>query len=234
MSKKIRIMVVEDDPMLLELHVEFIKQHGFYDIVGVASNIADAKLMIQKLSPDLILLDNYLPDGKGIDLLLFLASNRINCYAIFITAANDMETCSFAIRHGVFDYLLKPVSYDRLKKTLNSFDLFWDRQHSSRQINQRTVDELFNLQVKENVSKSSAETKGIDDITLNRVLAYFDDNEGLLSVDSISDALDLSRTTTRRYLTYGVQNNLLTVTLKHGKVGRPERFYSKLHPFQQI
>jgi response regulator of citrate/malate metabolism len=71
-----------------------------------------------------VLLDNYLPDGKGVTLMTDPILAEANCSVIFITAASDMETCSQAIRNGAFDYILKPVSWKRLSQSLERLSSF--------------------------------------------------------------------------------------------------------------
>lgn len=226
MTKKITVLIVEDEPLLAELYVEFIKRDLFYQAVGVASTLEDAKLAIKKLKPNLILLDNYLPDGKGIDLLPYIATHQISSHVIFITAASDMDTCSKAIRYGAFDYLIKPVSYERLKYSLNRFDLYVDRQQSHAPLNQRRVDELYNLHIKD-FADSIRHTKGIEEITLQKVQSLFNYSVEL-KAEEVAEQVGISKTTARRYLVYCVQLRFLSVKVRHGKVGRPERIYRRM------
>ncbi|MCO6524644.1 MAG: response regulator, partial [Candidatus Schmidhempelia sp.] len=106
-KSQIKVLIVEDEPILAELHADFIQRDPYMKALAIASTLADAKLLVDKLKPDLILLDNYLPDGEGIDLFEHIVSHQLNSYVIFITAASDIETCSRAIRYGAFDYLIK-------------------------------------------------------------------------------------------------------------------------------
>ena len=139
-EEAIKVLIVEDEPILAELNAEFIQRDTKVKVVGIASNLDEAKIMVEKLKPTLILLDNYLPDGKGIELFEYIINNQLDCYVIFITAASDMDTCSKAIRFGAFDYLIKPVSYQRLKHSLERFELFLYRQSLQKHVNQRRID----------------------------------------------------------------------------------------------
>ncbi len=103
------VLIVEDENQLAALHAEMVKQHPHLRLVGMAATLADAERQIREKRPHLVLLDNYLPDGKGITLTESLTLKNSACSVIFITAASDMDTCSQAIRNGAFDYLLKPV-----------------------------------------------------------------------------------------------------------------------------
>ena len=223
----IKVLIVEDEPILAELNAEFIQRDTKVEVIGIASSLEEAKIMIEKLRPTLILLDNYLPDGKGIELFEHIINNSLNCYVIFITAASDMDTCSKAIRFGAFDYLIKPVSYQRLKHSLERFELFLYRQSLQKHVNQRRIDELFNLQTKDFVD-INRHSKGIEEITLQKVKDLFMQTNEPQTVDQIVEKANISKTTARRYLEYCVQTKLLTVELNHGKIGRPERLYKRL------
>jgi two-component system response regulator CitB len=95
-------------------------------------HLADAQTQIESKRPQLVLLDNYLPDGKGITLIDNAMLARTHCSVIFITAASDMDTCSLAIRNGAFDYILKPVSWKRLNQSLERFMQFAEQQRCGR------------------------------------------------------------------------------------------------------
>ncbi|OTQ60124.1 response regulator [Gilliamella sp. A7] len=223
----IKVLIVEDEPILAELNAEFIQRDTKVEVIGIAATLEEAKVMVEKLKPTLILLDNYLPDGKGIELFEYIINNNLDCYVIFITAASDMDTCSKAIRFGAFDYLIKPVSYQRLKHSLERFELFLYRQSLQKHVNQRRIDELFNLQTKDFVD-INRHSKGIEEITLQKVKDLFMQTNQPQTVDQIVEKANISKTTARRYLEYCVQTKLLTVELNHGKIGRPERLYKRL------
>ena len=114
----IDVLIVEDENELAQLHAELIGKHPRLRLVGIAASLADAQVQLESKQPKLMLLDNYLPDGKGITLISNPMLTRANCSVIFITAASDMDTCSQAIRNGAFDYILKPVSWKRLSQSL--------------------------------------------------------------------------------------------------------------------
>lgn len=81
-------------------------------------------VLIVEDEPRLILLDKVLPDGQEITLMEEAAVKKPGCSVIFITAASDMNTCSQAIRNGAFDDIIKPVSYKRLRNSLERFMQF--------------------------------------------------------------------------------------------------------------
>lgn len=134
----IDVLIVEDENELAQLHAELIGKHPRLRLVGIASSLAAAQAELANKQPQLMLLDNYLPDGKGISLINNPMLARANCSVIFITAASDMDTCSQAIRNGAFDYILKPVSWKRLSQSLERFVQFAEQQRVWKIVDQQT------------------------------------------------------------------------------------------------
>ena len=93
----IDVLIVEDENELAQLHAELIDKHPRLRLAGIASTLADARQKLNQLRPQLLLLDNYLPDGKGITLISDPLVMNTNCSVIFITAASDMDTCSLGL-----------------------------------------------------------------------------------------------------------------------------------------
>lgn len=224
---KIKILIVEDELLLAEMHAEYIKAYPACDKVWLAGNLAEARKMIEYMKPDLILLDNYLPDGKGIDLVHELLQERNSADIVFTTAASDMETVSEAIRLGVFDYLVKPIAYERLGQTLDRYIQRKAVLQGANKTNQSQIDDMFNTYAR-GESKEELPT-GIDAITLDKVLALFSVPDAEYTAESIAETIKLSRTTARRYLEYCLAQRKIEAEIEYGKVGRPQRIYRGSH-----
>ncbi|MGG7479499.1 two-component response regulator DpiA [Providencia sp. R3] len=220
---KIKILIVEDELLLTEMHSEYIKAYPACDKVWLAGNLAEARKMIEYMKPDLILLDNYLPDGKGIDLVHELIQERNNADIVFTTAASDMDTVSEAIRLGVFDYLVKPIAYERLGQTLDRYIQRKSVVQENSKTNQSKIDDMFNTYAR-GESKEELPT-GIDIITLEKILALFTEPDVQYTAESIAETIKLSRTTARRYLEYCLAKDKIEAEIEYGKVGRPQRIY---------
>lgn len=220
----IDVLIVEDEHALAQLHAELIGKHPGLRLVGIASSLADAQTQIESKRPQLVLLDNYLPDGKGITLIGNVLLARTPCSVIFITAASDMDTCSLAIRNGAFDYILKPVSWKRLNQSLERFMQFAEQQRVWKIVDQQNVDSLYQLQAK-NYRQDNG-SKGIEGNTLARVQNLFSHHTlRCFSVDEVASATGLSKTTARRYLEHCVESGFLSVEMQYGKIGHPRRMY---------
>lgn len=220
------VLIVEDEPQLATLHAEFIEKNFNLRVVAYAATLAEAKAKVNAHQPRLILLDNFLPDGQGIALMEEAAVKKPGCSVIFITAASDMNTCSQAIRNGAFDYIIKPVSYKRLRNSLERFMQFVQTQRTFKVIDQSSVDALYNLQSKQFSNEPSA--KGIETITLELVQSLFIDQPDVAhAVEDVVAQAGISKTTARRYLEYCVASQFVRVEMRYGNIGHPRRLYRK-------
>ena len=224
--RPLEVVIVEDEPHLAQLHREFIEQNFRLRVVGIASTLAQAHELILRHRPRLVLLDNYLPDGQGVELIGSPLLKQFECSVIFITAASDMDTCSLAIRNGAFDYILKPVSWKRLSQSLERFVQFAEQQRVWKIVDQQNVDSLYQLQAK-NYRQDSG-SKGIEEKTLGLVQKLFNDQAAhCFSVDEVVSETGLSKTTARRYLEHCVEAGFLSVEMLYGKIGHPRRMYRR-------
>jgi two-component system LytT family response regulator len=113
-NKHIRTIIIEDDPSSVKLLKEFLKDINFIEVVGEANNIRDAeKLIADHQDADLIFLDI---DLNGVNALDLMKGTKPKTKVLFITAYSDFAVRAF--EYNTIDYLVKPVSFDRLKKAL--------------------------------------------------------------------------------------------------------------------
>ncbi|CAG9294960.1 response regulator [Celerinatantimonas diazotrophica] len=224
--KVFNVLIVEDQSNIAEFHADFLNKTQKFVAVGIAKNIREAKSMIAIIKPDLVILDNYLPDGKGIELMKDINAKENPSDIIFVTAASDMDTVSKAIRAGAFDYLLKPISYDRLEDSLNRYLSYKSTLESTDSVNQKYVDLMLNYQSKAGETGENL-PKGIDQLTLDKIKAIFSDDEVIHTTDSLLLEVGISKTTARRYLEYCILSGFLQAEICHGKIGRPERRFRK-------
>ena len=108
-------LAVDDDPNFLSALAELIEGQGF--TTNTACTLRDARAQVSHRTPDVALVDLYLPDGSGIDLLKDLelgASTEV----VLMTGHADVESAVQALRLGASDYLTKPLDIGRLKSIL--------------------------------------------------------------------------------------------------------------------
>lgn len=218
------VLIVEDDKDIAALHAHFIQQDERFQVLGTAVNLARAREVISVVQVDLLIVDNYLPDGLGVEFVRELLSLPKRSECILVTAANDVDTVQKALRYGALDYLVKPLDYSRLKDSLNKFCLVQQTLKERKSLAQGVVDSLFH---RSHQSKRSACT---DEYTLKQVIEQFHNANIDKTVSEVAESFGMSKSTARRYLDKAVENGDLIAFLEHGKVGRPTRIYRRPQP----
>ena len=122
------ILIIDDDRVLNQILVQHIKDMG-YSTVGKL-NWRDAKSWLKKNDPDLILLDNKLPDINGEELIPVLSSNYP---VVMLTAFGGVRQAVASIRAGAVDYQTKPINPEELEllitRVLEKETLLYNFQH---------------------------------------------------------------------------------------------------------
>lgn len=107
-----KVLIVDDDPDVQFIISSLLKENKYQ--VYNASSCKVAVEEIEKISPDLILLDVVLPDGNGIKLLEREKKLISNIPVVVITGFPDIENAVKAIKMGAYDYVTKPFDTDNL------------------------------------------------------------------------------------------------------------------------
>jgi DNA-binding NtrC family response regulator len=115
MTKKARILVVDDEAPMRESLKDWLMEEGYE--VGLANSGQEAIAMAQKKSWDVILLDLKMPGMDGIETLQHLKGKEVNTEAeiLMMTAYATVDTAVQAMKEGAFDYLVKPFSPDEIE-----------------------------------------------------------------------------------------------------------------------
>ncbi|WP_419961191.1 response regulator [Psychrobacillus sp. BM2] len=230
-NETINVIIVEDDEDATNIYKHFTDQIDHFKVVATASSGSQALQLLRVMQPQLLLLDVFLPDMNGIELLREIRKEYRGIDVIMITAANDTETVSEAIRGGAFGYLIKPIIIDKLIAALKQYDVVRGQLHQSQSVNQDNIDDLFRSNNKiQSVASTPKVTypKGIDKHTLKLVRSKIQNINESLSADEFSQIVGISYSTMRRYLEYLVSLEEMEVLILYGSVGRPERKYKLL------
>lgn len=224
----IDVLIVEDEAGIAEIHSQFLQQLKGFRPVSIAGDLAQARQMTEVLRPQLVLLDHFLPDGDGLSLLVQWAQQTQRPDVIYLTAANTMDIVRPALGAGVFDYLIKPINYQRLKESLLRYQTYHQSLQGQGRIQQSELDTLLARQG--HASRQESPGSGIDAFTLEQVMQRFVHLTCEHSAESMARETGLSKTTARRYLDYCARKGTLVASLQHGKVGRPIRTYRLPRP----
>lgn len=209
-----RVLIIEDDPMVAMIHKEYFKKKELTDDLNHVTSLEGAKDYLEKNNIDLIVLDNYLTDGQGVEFLPELKGYPI----IMITAANDVQTVEAALSNGVVDYLVKPFTYERFSQAIDKVQDYVNLL-SKEKINQDLIDDYLNSGRVEEEEDSLP--KGLSRITLKKVIEAIQQQNTGFTTQQIADILDISRITIRKYLNHLVNIKVLSEDAEYYTSGRP-------------
>jgi response regulator of citrate/malate metabolism len=221
----IKVLIVDDDFMVARIHTGFVARTPGFEVVGVAHTGAEALNQVQRLEPDLVLLDVYLPDTTGLDLLQRMRELVPDVDVLVISAAREAETVRRALRGGIVHYLIKPFSYDDLRARLDHYrEAYVGLAAASTETDQQEVDRVFGSGF--GPGRPDARLpKGFSAETLRLVEESLQTAGRDLSAAETAGILGVSRVSARRYLEHLVETGKAEVRLRYGEVGRPERRY---------
>ncbi|MDW0116529.1 response regulator [Sporosarcina thermotolerans] len=232
MLESIQVLIIEDDFRIAEINREFVNRVEGFIVEHVVKTGEEALTYLRSTRrlPQLILLDVYIPDVQGLNLFWTLRNEFTEIDVIMITAAKEVETIAEALRGGIFDYIVKPVDFDRFERTLLSFRNQKFIFTTKSELQQEEIDRLTGHQVTTTSKIEDVEEglpKGIDQLTLEKVkkILQESDESGITALDAGSK-VGVSRSTARRYLEYLVSVKEADAKLKYGDIGRPERKYT--------
>lgn len=222
---KIKVAIAEDDFRIAEIHEKFLDKFKEIEVVGKSLNGEQTLQLLEQKTPDLLLLDVYMPDMLGSELLPMIRENFPKVSIIMITAATDKIFLEKALSYGVENYLIKPVSRERFDEVIHDYIKKHSLLSATQEVNQNYVDLLFRKGKNEVPTKSAGLPKGIDEITLGKVKAVFHVRREGLSAEDVGKEIGASRITARRYLEYLSSKQEVRAEVVYGIVGRPERKY---------
>ncbi|MFG2141069.1 response regulator [Streptomyces sp. NPDC048650] len=219
----IDVLVVDDDFMVARVHRTFVERVPPFHVVGTAHTGQQAIEAVDTLRPDLVLLDLYLPDIFGLDVIPRLRTAGHDCDVMVISAAREADTVRGAVRHGVVDYLLKPFDHEDLQPRLERYATQRGRLLTTVVRGQADVDRV--LAGAFAPAAGGTLPKGLSVETAALVERALREANGTVSAAEAAAATGISRVSARRYLEYFHTTGNAAVSLRYGTAGRPERRY---------
>ena len=219
----IRTLVVDDDYRVADVHCAYVERVNGFAVAGRAHNGAEALKAVDELRPDLVLLDIYLPDMSGLDVLQRLREDdHPPVDVISITAAREVESLRAAMRGGVVHSLIKPFLFATFEEKLLSYAAAHARMTRIGQAEQTDVDRIFGAL---RSARNEPLPKGLSDSTLDLIVQALGRSQSGLAATAVADAAGVSRVTARRYLDHLCQLGKAELTMRYGGPGRPEHRY---------
>ena len=222
----IGVLIVDDDFMVAKVHAGFVAALDGFEVVGTSATGAQALAEVDRLAPDLVLLDVYLPDMTGLEVLRRLRATGASADVIVISAARDVESIRSALHGGVLHYLVKPFDRRAFTARLADYAALRGEIAELQEAGQGDVDRVFG-RLRGAGPTPAATPKGIAPETLDlvrRVLTAAGADG--LSATECSERTGLARVSARRYLEQLVTVGEADVRQRYGTAGRPERRFT--------
>jgi response regulator of citrate/malate metabolism len=215
-------LIVDDDFMVAKVHRAYTERVAGFEVVGVAHAGGEALEAVERLRPDLVVLDIYLPDMSGLEVLQELRRRRASVDAIMVTAARDAESLRSAMAGGALHYIVKPFNFERYSDTLQTYLRFLGRRSALDEVEQEDVDRLYAAM---GVASEQSLPKNLNRPTLELVVRCLQENSETVSALDVAERTGISRGTARRYLEYLEGRGRAVLELRYGSAGRPEHRY---------
>lgn len=215
MADDFRVLIVDDDFHVAKLHAAYVDSVAGFLALAPVGTASLALRSVHSLRPDLVLLDVYLPDASGLDLL-----QQLDVDTVILSAASDPASVSAAFRRGALGYLLKPFTADSLSQQLRSYARYRRLLSQPGALDQDAVERAKRSLIPGDVTPSSKPRSA----TEAAVLDSFVPGEQY-SAAEVANRVGVSRATAQRYLSSLADDGAVDIQLRYGTTGRPEHRY---------
>jgi response regulator of citrate/malate metabolism len=221
----IRVLVVEDEPLIAEAHRAYTERVEGFTVVGTVHTGRDALAALRApegSGVDLVLLDFRLPDLHGLDVCRALRAAGSDTDVLAVTSARDLAMVRAAVALGVTHYLLKPFTFAAFRDKLERYAAYRGQVSGGGEVAaQQEVDRVFATL---RGTGPATLPKGLGAETLDAVLAALRATGGV-SAGEMATLTGTSRATARRYLEHQVETGRAVRIPRYGAPGRPEVEY---------
>lgn len=223
MSESISVLIVDDDFRVADIHKGFVEEAGGFTVVGTAQSAAEALRLSTNLAPKLVLLDIYLPDGAGTEVLRELRDQlAVDCFVL--TAARDVATVKRCLDLGALHYLVKPFTKDELVDRLQEYRRWRGSLQAGQELDQPRIDHIFNGRGRPHTTLP----KGLSVETMALVISALAGADDPLGAEDVAQLTGISRVSVRRYLRHLADNEQAVLVQDYGTPGRPRHRFQLL------
>jgi response regulator of citrate/malate metabolism len=227
----IEVLVADDDFHVAKIHTAYVERVPGFAVLGRAQSAAETLAAVSELRPDLVLLDIYLPDDNGLNVIRRVLDRAAEEGAsqppdfIVISSARDVASVRTAMQLGAVHYLVKPFGFATLRDRLSAYEQLRQRLTTlDDQADQADVDALYGL-LRGPAMLPPNLPKGHSAPTLERVRDAVRSVQDDVSAAEVAELVGISRPTAQRYLTYLAKHGVVRLRLRYGVTGRPEHRY---------
>ncbi|MCS0644528.1 response regulator [Curtobacterium flaccumfaciens] len=215
MSSVFTVLVVDDDFHVADLHRRQVDEVPGFRALEPVGTLAAARSALSSGTVDLVLVDVYLPDGSGLDLL-----RSIDTDAFVLSAASDSGTVRRAMRSGALAYLIKPFAAGVLAERLQAYARSRNVLDERSTLDQEAVERAFRILHAGDSGGASPSRAATAALVLEQLVAGEE-----RSAAEVAAAIGVSRATAQRYLAQLTADGTVAMQLRYGAAGRPEHRY---------
>ncbi|QDP96944.1 response regulator [Microlunatus elymi] len=230
-DRPLSVLVVEDDFRVAELHADYARRVDGFAVAGIARSGAEAARRLGSGTHasedriDLLLLDSYLPDGSGIELIGSPPARQARVDVIMVTADDSGAAVRRALQLGALNYLVKPFEPDRLAELLSAYRDY-RRLLAHPHCDQSMIDQALRSRYAGN---RTGGVRGKSPLTSGRIVELLAGSADDLSAQEVAAGTGIARATAQRYLAQLAEEDVAEVFLRYGSTGRPEHRYRLRH-----
>ncbi|HEY3186742.1 MAG TPA: response regulator, partial [Solirubrobacteraceae bacterium] len=184
-------LIVEDDFRVARLHAEVVDGLDGYSVAATVHTASAALDAVRRHRPRLVLLDLYLPDASGLEVLRRLRALGEPPDVIVLSAAREMHSVRAAMQGGALHYLIKPFDFDDLRVRLTAYAELDAARSADRETHQQEVDHLYDLIRRPGRSAAIALPKGHSTATAQLVLDALREADAPLSANDVSERVGI-------------------------------------------
>lgn len=205
-TKKGKIVIIDDEEDILFTIEEICSFAGYETLT--ASNGKDGYELCKLYEPNIVIVDYHMPEWDGLTTVKKIRKHNATVSILVLTVDERQEVSDRFIEIGATDFAVKPIIAPDLIARLN-----------------------VNLQINEMQKKIVAERqnafvdKGISPATLSIIYDYLDKQEESLTVEELTNGVNLAYQTVHRYIQYLLEREKLEVVPVYGQLGRPKNRY---------
>lgn len=188
MTIPIRIIIIDDHPIVRQGIRSLLSNYDEFNLVGEADNGADGLQLVQTQNPDVVLLDISMPGESGLDTLNAILRQQTDARVLMLTSFDEEEYVMTALRSGAYGYVLKSVSDDLLTNAIRAV------HRGEKVLSPQVTDQVIRYALTEQTKPHTPLSLNDEEIAILRLLTQGASNA------EIGDTLFMSSTTVKRKL----------------------------------
>lgn len=221
----LRVLITDEDSAAAARYRQYVSRISGFGIQGVVHGSEEALRILENITVDLLILDQFLSGMTGMELLMHIRRAGIEVDAMMISSVSEGRNVQMALRYGAVDYLVKPFGFARFRQALETYRDRTALLRSAAPLGQADIDARILTQTTKNFCAGEELPKGLERETLEHVRLAAARRAAPFSTQDMADVMGISRVTARKYLEYLKASGILRSSLAYRPAGRPLSLY---------